>query len=96
VPPWFENPVDALEWIRQTAQGITTGEVDPYWGANHIWNTALGKLNDVGPLRPFIDAGDRLDHPDRLSPDEVRELHSSVVEAAHTLLANERFWRQFD
>src|SRR6185437_8256975 len=75
--PWFDDPADALRWIRQTAEGIVDGTVDPHWGANHIWSTALGPLKAVGPLRPFIDAGDRLDYSDRLGPEEVAELTSS-------------------
>ena len=92
--PWCDDPRDALDWIRRTAEGIVSGEVDPHWGANHIWNTALGKLNDVGALRPFIDAGDRLDG--ELRPEERRELRTSVVEAARGLFADACFWSQLD
>ena len=95
VQPWFDDRADALRWIRQTAEGIVDGSVDPHWGANHIWSTALG-LNDVGPLRSFIDAGDRLDYSDRLQPEEIDELTKRVIDAARSLLANDSFWSQLD
>jgi hypothetical protein len=89
---WFATKAEKVAWIRQTAESIVSGTIDPHLGANDIWHTALPDV-DLGPLHPFIDAGDQLDMLERSDP-RRKPLEADVVTAARSLLENEEFWSQ--
>ena len=90
--PWFATKAEKLAWIRQTAEGILEGTVDPHVGANGIWNTALPDV-DLRPLHRFMDAGDRLDYMERSDP-RREPLERDIRDASRALLDNDAFWSQ--
>jgi hypothetical protein len=89
---WFATKAERIAWIRHTAEGIVAGTIDPHHGANDIWHTALPDV-DLGPLHPFIHAGDQLDFIGR---DDERRLpiEAGIRDAARALLTNDAFWSQ--
>ena len=93
--PWFSSKHEGTAFIRETAEGLVAGTVDPNTGANAIWHTAA--MNsfefDLRPLQPLIDAGDRLDLLP-LSDPRRPPLEAEVVRLAGELLADEAFWAQ--
>jgi hypothetical protein len=92
--PWFETQEEVFAFIRETAERIVAGEVDPYRGGSDLWHTALlvrGK--DFGMLMPFAECTDVLDVPQRISAEELAQARAGIVEAAKALLADESFWR---
>lgn len=82
---------DAL-WrlIRDVAQGISDGRVDPYEGASWIWRHAYHRVVAEGDLRVFVGLASEIeDHPELRST-----LSGDIVEASREILAREepRVW----
>jgi hypothetical protein len=92
--PWFETQEEVFAFVRETAERIVAGDVDPYRGGSDLWHTALlvrGK--DFGMLMPFAECTDVLELPQRFSAEELAQARAGIVEAAKALLADESFWR---
>jgi hypothetical protein len=92
--PWFETREEVFAFIRETAERIVAGEVDPYRGGSELWHTALlVRDRDFRMLMPFAEYTDVLDLPERFTAEELALARASIVEAARALLADQSFWR---
>jgi hypothetical protein len=38
--PWFETQEEVFGFIREMAERIVAGDVDPYRGGSDLWHTA--------------------------------------------------------
>jgi hypothetical protein len=94
VAPWFASQEEALAFIRQTAEEIAAGEVDPYRGGSDLWHTALlVRDKSFRLLMPFGKYTDVLDVPQRFTEEELGAARAGIVAAARALLNDESFWR---
>ena len=92
--PWFATQDECVRFIRETAERIVAGDVDPYRGGSDLWHTALlvrGKSFRL--LMPFADRTDMLDLPNRFAPEPLDAARAAIVQAARNLLTDEEFWR---
>jgi hypothetical protein len=94
VAPRFETQEEVFAFVRETAERIVAGDIDPYRGGSELWHTALlVRDRDFRMLMPFAEYTDVLDLPQRFSAEELALARASIVEAAKALLADESFWR---
>jgi hypothetical protein len=89
---WFATKPEKLTHIRQIAEGVVSGDIDPHYAASDIWHTALPDL-DLRPLHRLIDAGDQLEDLERGDPRRT-PLEAEILVLIRRLLDDPDFWSQ--